>query len=109
MRMETAFPWYFQLFLFMEKNRSATSLKKVGSVLHGNHYWGKVVEKTSGEGLIELRKGMKVTRKVEESEANVALHVYVKGQLSGVSSVPVMTCPLLDRAPKDAHLLLVRV
>lgn len=70
---------------------------------------GKEVEKTSEEGLIQLRRGMKVTRKVGESEANDALHVYVKGQISGVPSVPVMTCPLLDRAPEDAHLLLGRV
>ena len=41
---------------------------------------------------------MKVIREVEESEANVALLVYVKGLISGVPSVSAMTCPSLDPA-----------
>lgn len=52
---------------------------------------------------------MKITREGEESEAHFALHVYVKDLLSGVPSVPAMTCPLLDPAQEDAHLLLVCV
>jgi len=52
---------------------------------------------------------MKIHRKVEESEANVAVHVYVKGLISGVLSVAAMTCPSLGLAQEDAHLLLVSV
>lgn len=52
---------------------------------------------------------MKVSREVEESEANIAFHVYVKGLISGVPSVPAMTCPSLDPAQEDAQLPLVRV
>lgn len=51
---------------------------------------------------------MKVSREVEESEAHFALHVYVKDLVSGVPSVPAMTCPSLDPA-QEAHLLLVCV
>lgn len=52
---------------------------------------------------------MKVSREVEESEADVALHVYIKGLISGVPSVPAMTSPSLDLAQEDAPLLLVCV
>lgn len=61
------------------------------------------------EELILQRRGIKVSREVEESEAHFALHVYVKDLLSGVPSVPAMTCPSLDPVQEDAHLLLVCV
>lgn len=67
------------------------------------------MEKTSKEGLILLRRGMKVSREVEESDANIALHVHVKGLNSGVPSVPMMTCPSLDIAQEEAHLPVVCV
>lgn len=66
-------------------------------------------EKLLRQGLILLKRGMKVSREVEESEANVAVHVYVKSLISGVPSVPARTCSSLDLAQEDAHLLLVRV
>lgn len=61
------------------------------------------------EELVLLRRGMKVSREVEESEVNVALHVYVKGLILVLPSVPATTCQRLDLAQEDAHLLLVRV
>lgn len=59
--------------------------------------------------LILQRGGMKGSGEVEESEAHFALHVHVKDLLSGVPSVPAMTCPSLDPVQEDAHLLFVCV
>lgn len=62
------------------------------------------LRKTSEEGVSLLWRRMKVSREVEKSEANVAVHADVRGLISGAPSVPAVMCPLLDLAHKGAPL-----
>lgn len=109
MKMKTTVTCYFHLSLHLEKIQHYFSMK-MGSFLYRNQGRDRKYElgKTEEE-LILQRKGMKVSREVEESAAHFAFHVYVKDLVSRVPSVPAMTCPLLDPAQEDAHLLLVCV